>query len=195
MMTDADVLLVKRAQKGDADAFEVLYNQYLKRVYNIAWRMMGNGSDAEDVAQEVMLKAWRALPSFKLGSAFGTWLYRIAINACSDELRRSKTKTVSMEEMQAVGRELESAGFEESCDTGGSIAAAIARLGEDYRAALVLRDVEGYAYEEIAAILRCPIGTVRSRISRAREQMRSLLYADGTIQGAVSSKAVERDRT
>jgi RNA polymerase sigma-70 factor, ECF subfamily len=194
-MTDADVLLVKRAQKGDADAFEALYNQHLKRVYNIAWRMMGNGADAEDVAQEVMLKAWRALPSFKLGSAFGTWLYRIAVNACSDELRRRRGKTVSVEELQAVGQELSSEGFEESSVTGGSIAQAISRLGEDYRAALVLRDVEGYAYEEIAEILRCPIGTVRSRINRAREQMRKMLFASGTLQGASPSKIAERGRT
>src|SRR5690348_14257423 len=102
-MTDAELLLVKRAQKGDADAFESLYNQHLKRVYNIAWRMMGNGADAEEIAQEVMLKAWRALPAFKLDSAIGTWLYRITINACSDELRRRKAKLVSVEEMQAAG--------------------------------------------------------------------------------------------
>jgi RNA polymerase sigma-70 factor (ECF subfamily) len=193
-MTDADMLLVKRAQKGDAAAFETLYSQHLKRVYNIAWGMMGNGADAEDAAQEVMLKAWRALSSFKLGSAFGTWLYRITMNACADALRRRK-KTVSMEEMRENGREPAIEGFEQQSAEGGSLARALARLGEEYRAAIVLRDVQGYAYEEIAVILRCPIGTVRSRISRAREQMRSLLYADGTIRDAVSSKAVERDRT
>jgi RNA polymerase sigma-70 factor (ECF subfamily) len=194
-MNDAEKLLVKRAQKGDAAAFESLYNQHLKRVYNIAWRMMGNGADAEDVAQEVMLKAWRALPKFKMDSAFGTWLYRITMNACSDELRRRKKKTVSVEEMSESGREIASEGFEERSVDGGSIAGAVARLGKDYRAALVLRDVEGYAYEEIARILRCPIGTVRSRINRAREQMRGMLYAEGTLQGAAPSKAVERGRT
>jgi RNA polymerase sigma-70 factor, ECF subfamily len=194
-MTDADILLVKRAQKGDAAAFETLYNQHLKRVYNIAWGMMGNGADAEDVAQEVMLKAWRALSSFKLGSAFGTWLYRITMNACADELRRRKKKTVSMDEMREAGREPAIEGFEEQSTDGSSIARALLKLGEEYRAALVLRDVQGYAYDEISVMLRCPIGTVRSRISRAREQMRSLLHTDGTIQGAVSSKAVERGRT
>jgi RNA polymerase sigma-70 factor (ECF subfamily) len=194
-MIEADLLLVKRAQKGDADAFESLYNQHLKRIYNIAWRMMGNGADAEDIAQEVMLKAWRALPAFKLDSAFGTWLYRIATNACCDELRRRKAKTVSVEEMHENGRELEIEGFEESSTTGGSIAWAIGKLGEEYRAALVLRDIEGYSYEEIAEILRCPIGTVRSRINRAREQMRNMLYLNGTLQGAGPSNAVERGRT
>jgi RNA polymerase sigma-70 factor (ECF subfamily) len=193
-MTDDEKGLVKRAQKGDAAAFESLYGLHLKRVYNIAWRMMENAADAEDVAQEVMLKAWRALPSFKLDSAFGTWLYRIAMNACSDELRKRKQKTASVEEMQENGHELESEGFEESSVEGGSIARAIGKLGEDYRAALVLRDVEGYAYEEIATILKCPIGTVRSRINRAREQMRNMLYADGTLQGSLASSAVERGR-
>jgi RNA polymerase sigma-70 factor (ECF subfamily) len=195
MMTDDEILLVKRAQKGDAAAFESLYGLHLKRVYNIAWRMTGNAADAEDVAQEVMLKAWRALPRFKLGSAFGTWLYRIAMNACADELRRRKKKTVSVEEMQESGRELPVEGFEERSASGGSIARAMLRLGEEYRSALILRDVEGYAYEEIAGILRCPIGTVRSRINRAREQMRNMLYADGTLQGEASSKTVERGRT
>jgi RNA polymerase sigma-70 factor (ECF subfamily) len=195
MIQEADILLVKRAQKGDAEAFESLYNRHLKRIYNIAWRMMGSGADAEDIAQEVMLKAWRALPAFKLGSAFGTWLYRIAMNACCDELRRRRTKTVSVEEMHDNGRELEVEGFEERSVTGGGIAWAVARLSEEYRAALVLRDVEGYSYEEIADILRCPIGTVRSRINRAREQMRSMLYASGTLQAASPSNAVERGRT
>jgi RNA polymerase sigma-70 factor, ECF subfamily len=194
-MTDAELLLVKHAQKGDAAAFESLYNQHLKRVYNIAWRMMGNGTDAEDIAQEVMLKAWRALPAFKLDSAFGTWLYRITINACSDELRRRKAKLVSMDEMQSNGHELETEGFEEQSDTGGSIAGAILKLGEEYRVALILRDVEGYAYDEIAEILRCPIGTVRSRINRAREQMRNILYANGTLQPGRASNIAERGRT
>lgn len=194
-MTEADILLVKRAQKGDAQAFESLYNQHLKRVYNIAWRMMGSSSDAEDVAQEVMLKAWRALPAFKLDSAISTWLYRITINACSDELRRRKVKLVSVEEMHESGHELTSQGFEEQSIAGGSISWAIGKLGEEYRAALVLRDIEGYSYEEIAEILRCPIGTVRSRINRAREQMRNMLYSNGTLLDNGPSKVAERGRT
>ena len=194
-MTDADQLLVRRAQKGDVDAFESLYSQHLKRVYNIAWRMMGNPSDAEDVAQEVMLKAWRALPAFKLDSALGTWLYRITMNACADELRRRKAQTVSVEQMQADGQELASDGFEEGSVTQGSIAGAVSRLSEEYRAALILRDIQGYSYEEIADILRCPIGTVRSRINRAREQMRNMLYGNGTLNGARPSNVVERGRT
>lgn len=194
MIQETDLLLVKQAQKGDAEAFESLYNRHLKRIYNIAWRMMGNGADAEDIAQEVMLKAWRALPAFKLDSLFGTWLYRITMNACCDELRRRRTNTVSVEEMHESGRELETEGFEERSDMGGGIAWAVAKLSEEYRAALVLRDIEGYSYEEIADILQCPIGTVRSRINRAREQMRSMLYASGTLQSAGSSKAVERGR-
>jgi RNA polymerase sigma-70 factor, ECF subfamily len=194
-MTESDILLVKRAQKGDIDAFESLYNQHLKRVYNIAWRMMGNDSDAQDIAQEVMLKAWRALPGFKLDSALGTWLYRITMNACSDELRRRKAKTVSVEEMSESGRELADAGFEDGAVDGQSIAWAVGQLNEEYRAVVVLRDIEGYTYEEIADILRCPIGTVRSRINRAREQLRNLLNKSGTFHAHHPSKIAERGRT
>ena len=194
-MIETDVLLVKRAQKGDIGAFEALYSQHLKRVYNIAWRMMGNDADAQDVSQEVMLKAWRALPGFKLDSSLGTWLYRITLNACSDELRRRRTKTISVEEMAEKGQELTSGSFEESAVNTESITQAIGQLSEEYRAAVALRDIEGYTYEEIAQILRCPIGTVRSRISRAREQLRNLLNKSGTFDALSPSKIAERGRT
>jgi RNA polymerase sigma-70 factor (ECF subfamily) len=194
-MTDAEIRLIKLAQKGDLDAFETLYNQHLKRVYNIAWRMMGNHADAQDIAQVAMLKAWRALPAFKLDSALGTWLYRITINACSDELRRRKTKTVSVEVMSEQGKELADGGFEEGALTGQSIAWAVGQLNDEYRAAVVLRDIEGYTYDEIAEILHCPIGTVRSRINRAREQLRNLLTKGGTYPSFRPSEMTERGRT
>lgn len=194
-MTDADKRLILQAQRGDTQAFETLYNQHLKRVYNIAWRTMGNDADAQDVTQEVMLKAWRALPNFKLDSALSTWLYRITINACSDELRRRKAKTVSVEALSESGHEPGDAGFEQSAVDGQNLSWAIGQLIEEYRSAVVLRDVEGYSYEEIAKILNCPIGTVRSRINRAREQLRSLLNGSGTFAAEGSSKRAERGRT
>lgn len=194
-MTEADKLLILRAQKGDAQAFETLYEQHLKRVYNIAWRMMGNDADAQDVAQEVMLKAWRALPGFKLDSSLSTWLYRIAMNACSDELRKRKTKTVSVDVLAETGHEPGDDGFEQSTADSQNLAWAIGQLNEEYRAAVVLRDVEGYSYEEIAQILRCPIGTVRSRINRAREHLRALIDRGGTFPVGNPSKMTERGRT
>ena len=194
MMQD-EKLRVRLAQQGDADAFEALYNQHLRRIYNICWRMMGNSADAQDLAQECMLKAWRALPNFKLDSAFGTWLYRIAVNACSDELRRRRMKFVSMEALAETGHEPGHEGFEERTVTGGSIEWAIGCLQEEYRAAVVLRDVQGYAYEEIASILHCPMGTVRSRISRGREQLRALLTQNGTLVEDAPSKQAERGKT
>lgn len=194
-MTEADKLLILRAQQGDAQAFETLYQQHLKRVYNIAWRMMGNDADAQDIAQEVMLKAWRALPSFKLDSSLSTWLYRIAVNACSDELRRRKTKTVSVDVLAETGHEPGDSGFEQSAADSQNLSWAIGQLVEEYRAAVVLRDVEGYSYEEIAQILKCPIGTVRSRINRAREQLRVLINRGGTFPAGSSSKMTERGRT
>ncbi len=194
-MTEDEKLLVRRAQGGDAEAFQALYERHLRRIYNISWRMMGNAADAQDMAQESMLKAWRALPRFKLDSAFGTWLYRIAVNACSDELRRRRAKFVSMEQLAEVGHEPGCEGFEERTVTGDSIQQAILQLQEEYRAAVVLRDVEGYAYEDIASILQCPMGTVRSRISRGREQLRALLTQDGTLPREATSNQAERGRT
>ena len=195
-MTEADKLLILRAQQGDAQAFEALYQQHLKRVYNIAWRMMGNDADAQDIAQEVMLKAWRALPAFKLDSTLSTWLYRIAVNACSDELRRRRTKTVSVEVLTDTGHEPGDSGFEQNVAMGESLSRAIGALPNEYRSAVVLRDVQGYSYEEIAEILNCPIGTVRSRINRAREQLRRLIdRGGGTFVSGNSSKLTERDRT
>lgn len=194
-MTEADKLLILRAQQGDVQAFETLYQQHLKRVYNIAWRMMGNDADAQDISQEVMLKAWRALPGFKLDSSLGTWLYRIAVNACSDELRKRKTKTVSVDVLAETGHEPGDSGFEQSTADSQNLSWAIGQLVEEYRAAVVLRDVEGYSYEEIAQILKCPIGTVRSRINRAREQLRGLINRGGTFPAGSSSKMTERGRT
>ena len=194
-MTEADKLLILRAQKGDSDAFETLYQQHLKRVYNIAWRMMGNDADAQDVAQEVMLKAWRALPGFKLDSSLSTWLYRIAMNACSDELRKRKNKTISVDVLAETGREPGDDGFEQSAADSQNLAWAIDQLNEEYRAAVVLRDVQGYSYEEIAQILGCPIGTVRSRINRAREHLRALIDRGGTFPASSPSKMTERGRT
>jgi RNA polymerase sigma-70 factor (ECF subfamily) len=193
-MTEAEKLLIQRAQKGDIVAFESLYQQHLKRVYNIAWRMMGNDADAQDIAQDVMVKAWRALPAFKLDSSLSTWLYRIAMNACSDELRRRKTKTVSMDVLAEAGWEPGDSGFEQSAVNSQNLSWAIGQLTEEYRAAVVLRDVEGYSYEEIAQILKCPIGTVRSRINRAREHLRTLIDR-GTFSAGKPSEVAERGRT
>jgi len=168
-------LRVRKAKSGDQAAFEELVREHQTRIYNICLRTMGNPEDALDMAQETLLKAWRALPTFQGTSSLSTWLYRVAVNTCLDELRRrKKAQQVSVEALAESGWEPEDPDSAEKLDAAlrkGLLQEALASLPDEYRAALVLRDVQGFSYEEIAEILDCPIGTVRSRLNRARRQM------------------------
>ena len=176
----SDLSLVQRVQRGDKSAFDVLVLKYQHKVVKLVMRYMRDPADAEDVAQEAFIKAYRALPQFRGDSAFYTWLYRIAINT-------AKNAIVSRDR-SPVGYDLDLQNSEESYDMQGRLAdtetpealvlteeirtivnAAIATLPEDLRTAIVLRELEGMSYEEIAAAMECPVGTVRSRIFRARE--------------------------
>ena len=186
-----ELQLVKRAKAGDTDAFEQLVIMNQKRVYNIALRMTGNAEDAEDLTQEAFLKAFRALPSFKMESSFSTWLYRLTSNVCIDFLRRShKNKMVSLFKTNQDGEE-EALEIEdkrnlpedeaEKKELHSEIYLNIIKLTPDLRQALVLREIGGLSYEEISKSLDLPEGTVKSRISRARLRMRSLLSGMGNI--------------
>jgi RNA polymerase sigma-70 factor (ECF subfamily) len=176
----SDLSLVQRVQRGDKSAFDVLVLKYQHKVVKLVMRYMRDPADAEDVAQEAFIKAYRALPQFRGDSAFYTWLYRIAINT-------AKNAIVSRDR-SPVEYDLDLQNSEESYDMQGRLAdtetpealvlteeirtivnAAIATLPEDLRTAIVLRELEGMSYEEIAAAMECPVGTVRSRIFRARE--------------------------
>ena len=162
------------AKKGSAAAFEDLVAQHEKKIYNLCFSTMGNAEDAADMAQETLLKAWRALDRFDGRSSLGTWLYRIAMNTCLDELRRRRNRqTVSIQALNEKGWEPEDGAGDmaERSAQGQQLRQALALLPEDYRAVLVLRDVQGFTYEEIAQILHCPVGTVRSRLNRARKNM------------------------
>ena len=176
--SDGDQQLVERAQKGDTRAFDLLVLKYQGRVANLVSRYVSNAAEVEDVTQEAFIKAYRALPKFRGDSAFYTWLYRIAANAAKNHLvalgRRPSSDQVIDEAEQfdlpgklkdhqspdavLMGMELEQA-----------VNSAIVSLPDELKAALTLREFEGLSYEEIAEILSCPIGTVRSRIFRARE--------------------------
>ncbi len=175
-ITDMRVL---QAQKGDAAAFESLIREHQTRLYHTCLRMMSNPDDARDMAQEILVKIWRSLPSFKGDSSFSTWLYRIAVNTCLDELRRrKKAKQTSMEALAESGWEPADPDAERLLDRALNrelIYRALGELHEDFRAVIVLRDVNGMAYEEIAEILGCPIGTVRSRLNRARKLLAKIL--------------------
>ena len=189
----ADALLVERAKRGETRAFEMLVVKYQRRVQRLIARMVRDTALVEDVAQETFIRAYRALPQFRGDSAFYTWLYRIAINTAKKalvELRRdplvNESSLVSPEdgeEPSRVENELSDGETPEAVLASKEIAvtvnAAIDALSEDLRQAIVLREIEGLSYEEIADVMNCPIGTVRSRIFRAREaiatQLRPLL--------------------
>ncbi|MDH4287936.1 MAG: RNA polymerase sigma factor RpoE [Aquincola sp.] len=180
---DADALLVDRAKRGDKRAFEMLVVKYQRRIQRLIARMVRDEGLVEDVAQETFIRAYRALPQFRGDSAFYTWLYRIAVNTAKKllvERRRdplvSESTLVSQDdgdETSRVESELSDGATPEavlaSKEIAATVNAAIDGLSEDLRQAIVLREIEGLSYEEIADVMNCPIGTVRSRIFRARE--------------------------
>jgi RNA polymerase sigma-70 factor (ECF subfamily) len=195
---DADAVLVERAKRGDVSAFEMLVVKYQRRIERLISRMVRDADLVQDIAQETFIRAYRALPQFRGESAFYTWLYRIAVNSAKKalmELKRdplvSESAMVSTEdgeEPSRVENELSDGSTPESLlaskEIAATVNAAIESLSEDLRQAIVLREIEGLSYEEIADVMNCPIGTVRSRIFRAREsiagKLRPLL---GTREG------------
>ncbi|QMU61112.1 MAG: RNA polymerase sigma factor RpoE [Gammaproteobacteria bacterium] len=174
-----DKELVKRAQKGDKVAFDALVTKYHLKVVNLATRFVKDKDDAQDVAQEAFIKAYRGLKNFRGDSAFYTWLYRIAINSAKNYLvsqsRKTPTYAVDIEDAEHI----ESATALKEYDTPEgnmltreieeTVYRAIKELPEDLKTAITLRELEGMTYDEIALVMECPIGTVRSRIFRARE--------------------------
>jgi RNA polymerase sigma-70 factor (ECF subfamily) len=177
---DIDQQLVERAQRGDKQAFGLLVAKYQRKLMRLLSRLIRDSAEVEDVAQESFIKAYRALPSFRGDSAFYTWLYRIGINTAKNFLvsqgRRAPTTTeFDSEEAETFeeGDQLRDINTPErmlqSKQIGETVEAAMEALPEELRTAIVLRELEGLSYEEIAGIMDCPIGTVRSRIFRARE--------------------------
>ena len=177
---DIDHALVVRAQQGDKRAFELLVVKYQRKLARLLSRLIRDPAEVEDVAQEAFIKAYRALPSFRGDSAFYTWLYRIGVNTAKNYLmamgRRAPTSTeVEAEEAEGYdeGEQLRDINTPESLalsrEIGATVNAAIDGLPEELRTAIQLRELEGMSYEDIARIMDCPIGTVRSRIFRARE--------------------------
>ena len=177
---EIDQQLVERVQRGDKAAFDLLVVKYQRKIFRLLSRLIRDAAEIEDVAQEAFVKAYRALPNFRGDSAFYTWLYRIAINTAKNYLvsqgRRAPTSTQSdVEEAETFddGDHLRDLNTPDSMlvtkQVGDAVNRAIDQLPEDLRTAIVLREIEGLSYEEIAESMQCPIGTVRSRIFRARE--------------------------
>jgi len=198
MTAEADALLVERVKRGDTRAFEMLVVKYQRRVERLIGRMVRDVDLVPDIAQETFIRAYRALPQFRGESAFYTWLYRIAVNTAKKalvELKRdpvmteaARAKNDEGDETSRTDHELTTAETPEavlaSKQVAAAVNAAIESLSEDLRQAIMLREIEGLSYEEIAEVMNCPIGTVRSRIFRAREaiaeRLRPLL---GTREG------------
>jgi RNA polymerase sigma-70 factor, ECF subfamily len=187
---EIDRQLVERAQRGDKQAFELLVEKYQRKLARLLSRFIRDPAEVEDVTQEAFIKAYRALPAFRGDSAFYTWLYRIGINTAKNYLmamgRRAPTSTeVEAEEAEGFeeGEQLRDINTPESLLLSNEIAetvnSTIEQLPEELRTAIQMREIEGMSYEDIAKAMDCPIGTVRSRIFRAREaiaeQLRPLL--------------------
>lgn len=175
-----DALLVERAQKGETKAFELLVSKYQRRLTRLLSRFIKNQNDIDDVAQETFIKAFRALPTFRGECAFYTWLYRIAINTAKNYLTSSDRRLLLTGDVaDEDGASLDAAELVPDLNTPEAelmkkemakiINDAVSSLNDDLKRAITLREMEGLSYEEIAEVMDCPIGTVRSRIFRARE--------------------------
>lgn len=190
--------LIVRAQQGDENAFAQLLERHQSKVYGLTLRLTGSPEDAMDLTQETFFNAWRGLPNFHADSKFSTWLYRLATNATIDFLRREKRRkgvsTVSLSAEEESDRaldipdhrftpqsEVERKEFQETIQRG------LALLSDEHRQVLVLRELNGLSYAEIAQVLDLEEGTVKSRISRARLALRKILLADGNFSPPMPS--------
>lgn len=184
--------LIRLANNGDPAAFEALMSAHEGRMYAVALRMCGSREDAQDCLQEAMIRVYRALSSFKGQSSFATWVYRITTNSCLDELRRRKNRTAAS--LDALLDNGFSPSDEDDTPEHHSIRneqrrvieRAITELPEDMRSAVILRDIQGCSYEEIAQVLDTNVGTIKSRISRGREKLRALLMRQSELFGRQS---------
>jgi RNA polymerase sigma-70 factor (ECF subfamily) len=186
-----ELALITAAKKGDLDSFNTLVLNYQHQVYNLAYRIMGDGASASDATQEAFISAWRHIGGFR-GGSFKGWLLRIVTNACYDELRRVKRRPASSLESLYVQdptpdadlppSQLESPeAFTQRRELNRAIQAGIAQLPPDQRIALVLSDVQGMSYEEIAQATGANLGTIKSRLSRARARLRDFLMEHGEL--------------
>ena len=201
-MADDDSQLLERCRAGDHEAFRVLVDRYSRNAYGLARRITGNESDAEEVVQDALIKAWRSLDRFRGGSSFYTWLYRIVHNVAIDRVRKtSRVRSVDYDD--TIAREEEVLGASDLLPqrSGGDpervrqrreladqLGKALEKLSEDHKTVIILREVQGLTYEEIARVVGCPKGTVMSRLHHARKRMSALLkpYVDSgaTVEGS-----------
>ena len=197
MTREQEAAIVRKVLDGDVNAFETLVLEYEKNVYNISLRMTGNSEDAADMTQEAFIKAYNSLQSFRGDSKFSVWLYRIVSNVCLDFLRsrnRRPTVSLSVEDDDGEDTQLDVADDSQSPEllldrklTRESVRRGLDSLPPDYRQILLLREIQGLSYDEISQALGLEVGTVKSRIFRARKRLCTFLIDDGNISDFSSS--------
>ena len=197
MTREQEAAVIRKVLNGDTNAYEALVREYEKSVYNLALRMTGNSEDAYDMSQEAFIKAYNSLTTFRGDSKFSVWLYRIVSNVCLDYLRsRSRKPTVSLSTENEDGEEVELdiADEEQTPEkllerglTRDAVRRGLLSLPDDHRQILLLREIEGLSYDEISETLGLEVGTVKSRIFRARKKLCAFLVDDGNIPDYISS--------
>lgn len=193
MTREREAELIASVLAGDADAFEPLVKEHERKIYNLALRMTGDPDDACDVAQDAFVKAYTSLKDFRGESAFGSWLYRLASNVCLDFLRREKRRgtvslTVEDEELDIADLRFSPEDEIERLELRDEINTALMRLPATARQIIVMRDVSGLSYAEITEALGLELGTVKSRIARAREKLIAILSENETFRARAASK-------
>lgn len=192
-MQHSDSQLISRARKGDRRSFDLLVEQHYTLVYNTAYRILGDGDSAADATQTAFVRAYRSIGRFRGTCAFSTWLYRIVCNVCLDLLRSNRSDVVSLD-VEHEGDEgprqrplrdpsHEPSSHAEQSERQRAVHRALGLLTEDYRVILVLCDLLGFSYDEIAQILQIPLGTVKSRLNRARLALKEALAPDMELFG------------
>ncbi len=186
---------IAKAKRGDAEAFEYLLRTYETSVYRLALRMCGNAHDAEEVAQEAFVAAWRGLPAFRSESKFSSWLYQLTTNAAIDFLRREKRHkgAVPMDEELDIASPDTPHRAAEEAEVAQALQQALMSLSEEHRQIFLLRQMRQLSYEEIGRVLGLESGTVKSRLSRAKKQLREILMQKGNLFD-VSSVKQDREK-
>ena len=192
-MIGNELWLVEQSRKGDVDAFEKLIKDYKKTAYNIALRVLRNVEDAEDASQEALIKVYKSIQNFNMQSSFKSWMYRIVVNTCIDFKRKKNINAVSIDENIDLGgnKEFQREIADDSNNpdvlieknfNNNLINDAVGKLEDDFKTIIILRDIQGFSYSEISEILSCNLGTVKSRLNRARKSLKEILENELNIQ-------------
>jgi RNA polymerase sigma-70 factor (ECF subfamily) len=191
-MSEFEKFLLEKARKGDVDAFEMLIREHERKAFNIAYRFLKNADDAEDITQEAFLRAFRSIKKFKGQSSFSTWLYRIINNTCIDFVRAKQNKitdsidkTIQYDneelELQIPGDQNDPVDMAETAEISQLMQSMLALLPDDQKMAIILRDIQGFSYQEISEITGVGMGTVKSRINRGRMALKELIQKNGEL--------------